>query len=272
MAQAPIMPVMTDALIGDTTHLSTEQFGAYLLILIATWRNNGVALPDDDQRMALICRVTVKRWRARLRPILIEFFDVSTGHWRQKRLELEWERVAKMINSRRTSGNHGGRPKSRKTKETTKAYGFVLQNLDETNPDPKGELRSPNQDSPISESPESLDAARAREMEREDNEKGNPEGARCARLDRVAVRAPPRPAPVRKSPALRAKIREQLACKHARFVQARDPPEKVASYWAVILGDDPAAARRLFEDTDYRMRASRWDDMREWKRAQGIGA
>jgi hypothetical protein len=37
MAQAPVMPLFTDALIGDTTPERFE-FGAYLLIMIATWR------------------------------------------------------------------------------------------------------------------------------------------------------------------------------------------------------------------------------------------
>jgi uncharacterized protein YdaU (DUF1376 family) len=61
-----------------------------MLILIATWRNNGQALPDDDRRMAHLTRATVKEWRTRLRPVLVEFFDISDGHWHQKRLEAEW--------------------------------------------------------------------------------------------------------------------------------------------------------------------------------------
>ena len=96
MAQAPYMPIFTDALIGDTTHLSAEEFGAYCLILFATWRNNGSALPDEPRRMARVCRVSERRWRERLRPILIGFFDASDGLLHQKRLEKEWNHVAKM--------------------------------------------------------------------------------------------------------------------------------------------------------------------------------
>lgn len=103
MAVAPIMPVMTDALISDTTHLSAEEFGCYTLLLLATWRNNGQAFADDDKRLALICRVSLKRWRAKLRPALVEFFDLSDGHWRQKRLEIEWNRVIKMIASKQAN-------------------------------------------------------------------------------------------------------------------------------------------------------------------------
>ena len=83
MARLPIMPVFTDAPVGDTLHLSHDQFGAYMLILIATWRDNGQALPDDGRRMAYLTRATVKEWRTRLRPVLVEFFDISDGHWHQ---------------------------------------------------------------------------------------------------------------------------------------------------------------------------------------------
>jgi uncharacterized protein YdaU (DUF1376 family) len=88
-----MMPVFTDALLGDTLHLSAEEFGAYCLLLFATWRNNGRALVEDDRKMARICRVTPKRWRDRLRPVLAAFFDTSDGTWHQKRLEKEWNYV-----------------------------------------------------------------------------------------------------------------------------------------------------------------------------------
>ena len=41
MAEAPIMPFATDAYIGDTTHLTTIEHGAYLLLLFAMWRTAG---------------------------------------------------------------------------------------------------------------------------------------------------------------------------------------------------------------------------------------
>jgi uncharacterized protein YdaU (DUF1376 family) len=111
MAQAPIMPIFTDALIGDTTHLSTEQFGAYVLILLATWRNNGKALPDDETRMARICRSSVTCFRRRIRPVLCELFFINESGWHQLRLEKEWIRVEQMLKQKRTSGGTGGRSK-----------------------------------------------------------------------------------------------------------------------------------------------------------------
>ncbi|MEM7173624.1 MAG: YdaU family protein [Pseudomonadota bacterium] len=111
MSQAPIMPMATDAMIADTTHLSPEEFGAYHLLLYATWRNNGHPLPDEDKRLARVCRVTAPRWR-RLRPVLLEFFDISDGTWRQKRLEKEWAYVAERREAQRRNGAKGGRAKA----------------------------------------------------------------------------------------------------------------------------------------------------------------
>jgi uncharacterized protein YdaU (DUF1376 family) len=97
------MPVFTDALIGDTTHLSAEEFGAYCLILFATWRNNGEPFPDEDARLARICRVGAKKWQ-RLRPVLAGFFDLSSSFWRQKRLEKEWHYVQLSVAQKSRAG------------------------------------------------------------------------------------------------------------------------------------------------------------------------
>jgi len=105
------MPVFTDALIGDTLHLSAEEFGAYCLLLFATWRNNGEALPDDVAELSQICRVTPARWRTRMRSKLVRFFNVGDGYWHQKRLEKEWDNVQRKVEANRANGARGGRPR-----------------------------------------------------------------------------------------------------------------------------------------------------------------
>lgn len=136
MSQAPAMPVFTDALIGDTTHLSAEEFGAYFLILCATWRNNAVPFPDDDHRLARICRMSEERWKKRIKPVLAGFFDLTGGAWRQKRLEKEWNLVIKKLEANRLNGTKGGRPKSLKEKETPKPNGSVSDNPKSTQTEP----------------------------------------------------------------------------------------------------------------------------------------
>lgn len=110
MSQAPSMPVFVDAMLADTLHLSRDEFGAYHFILYATWRNNGNPLKDDDDLLARVCRATPAAWR-KLRPILVAFFDVSDGYWRQKRLEKEWSYVADRAQRAKENGTKGGRPK-----------------------------------------------------------------------------------------------------------------------------------------------------------------
>ncbi|CAO99341.1 DUF1376 domain-containing protein (plasmid) [Azospirillum brasilense] len=119
MSQAPSMPVFPDALIADTTDLNMEEFGAYCMILMVTWRNNGQALPDDPARLARVCRMTEKRWTERVGPVLARFFDLSEGVWRQHRLEKEWNFVAKQRASQSEKGKKSATAKALKNNETT---------------------------------------------------------------------------------------------------------------------------------------------------------
>jgi uncharacterized protein YdaU (DUF1376 family) len=92
MAEFPAMPLWTDAYLADTSHLTTTEHGAYLLLLMVAWRTHDKRLPDDDKKLAKYARVTPGQW-ARLRPVLQEFFKVKDGHWTQGRLTDEAEAV-----------------------------------------------------------------------------------------------------------------------------------------------------------------------------------
>src|SRR6185369_6002890 len=70
------MPLWIGAYLADTQMLSTLQHGAYLLLLMAYWRDRS-ALPDDDAA-----------WK-KLRPALTRFFKVGNGVWWHKRVEAE---------------------------------------------------------------------------------------------------------------------------------------------------------------------------------------
>lgn len=88
MAEFPALPIWTDALIGDTYHLSAAEFGAYMRLLICAWRTPECAIPDDDKTLGRMIG-DPRVWK-RVRETVLEFWDMSDdGLWRQKRLTRE---------------------------------------------------------------------------------------------------------------------------------------------------------------------------------------
>jgi uncharacterized protein YdaU (DUF1376 family) len=90
MAEFPAFPLWTDAYLADTTHLTTFEHGAYLLLLMVSWRSRGCCLPDDDALLARYAKTTPDKWR-KLRPVLAKFFAIKDGAWHQARLQDEFQ-------------------------------------------------------------------------------------------------------------------------------------------------------------------------------------
>jgi uncharacterized protein YdaU (DUF1376 family) len=84
MAEFPILPLKTDALIADTTHMSTLEFGAYLKLLIAAWRNGG-KLPNNAGQLAVIAGVTLVQWQS-IKDVVLRPMTRSRWYISQKRL------------------------------------------------------------------------------------------------------------------------------------------------------------------------------------------
>jgi uncharacterized protein YdaU (DUF1376 family) len=85
------MPVYIGDYLADTMHLSTEQHGAYLLLLFSLWRRP--TLPDDDATLAKICGLSDRAWLA-TRKVMTEFFVIQDGCWTHKRVDKERVRLA----------------------------------------------------------------------------------------------------------------------------------------------------------------------------------
>ncbi len=118
MAAFPAMPLYTDAYLADTRHLTTEEHGAYLLLLMCAWRNANCALAEDDKSLARITGLTPARWR-RMRPRLTPFFDVEGGLWQQQKLTSIHADVAARVARNRISGARGGRALAAKRQRGT---------------------------------------------------------------------------------------------------------------------------------------------------------
>ena len=61
MSANPFMQLYVGDYLADTLDLTTEQHGAYLLLLMTMWRHDA-KLPNDPAKLARIARVSLRRW------------------------------------------------------------------------------------------------------------------------------------------------------------------------------------------------------------------
>lgn len=118
MAGYPHLPLFVKDYLVDTTHLTLEQSGAYLHILMHAWSRGGT-VADDDRQLAAFCKVTLKKWKA-IRPALEPFFTVANGAWNNKRLAQEWQYVRDVSEKRAAAGAIGGKAGRKKNSDLPK--------------------------------------------------------------------------------------------------------------------------------------------------------
>ena len=87
MTTSPYMPLYIADYLTDAAHLTTEEHGAYLLLIMTYWQR-GKPLPADSNRLALIARMTSERWTD-VERTLNEFFTLADGKWHHKRIDEE---------------------------------------------------------------------------------------------------------------------------------------------------------------------------------------
>lgn len=90
--------------LADTVEFSTIEHGAYLLLIIAYWRNG--VLPDDETKLRRITRMSPKEWAAARDTLAGKFQD----GWKHKRIDAELERCKVAYERRAAAGRKGGRP------------------------------------------------------------------------------------------------------------------------------------------------------------------
>ena len=140
VSKAPSMPMYWDAYLADTTHLTTEEHGAYMLLLAAMWRRNG-SVPDDDKDNARILGLTPAKWRkikARFAET-ISGFNMEAGTITQEKLQKTWEITQEKIDKNRVNGAKGGHAKSKGNNDLDQANAKVSQSPKATIPEPEPE-------------------------------------------------------------------------------------------------------------------------------------
>lgn len=124
MSAAPFMQLYVADYLGDTRHLTTEQHGAYLLLLMTMWRADG-RLPNDPKKLARITGCTASRW-ARIAAEVMEFFEVDGGDITNARLKLELEKASEKSIKRAEAGSLGGKAKALKNNDPPVANAVPL--------------------------------------------------------------------------------------------------------------------------------------------------
>jgi uncharacterized protein YdaU (DUF1376 family) len=88
--------------LADTMHLTTEENGAYLLLLFNYWQR-GHALDNSEGRLANVTRMTPERW-SKVEGTLAQFFDVEQNIWTHARIENDLKLVRKTLKKRASAG------------------------------------------------------------------------------------------------------------------------------------------------------------------------
>ncbi|AZB63879.1 DUF1376 domain-containing protein [Cereibacter sphaeroides] len=114
MSSTPYMPLYIGDYLSDTTDLSTEEHGAYLLLLMAMWKKGG-HLPNNPAKLAQICRVTPRRW-PQVWAAIEQFFVMEDGTVTNDRLRSARENADKTATKRAEAGSKGGTAKALKDK------------------------------------------------------------------------------------------------------------------------------------------------------------
>ncbi len=139
MAEFPALPLWTDAYLADTRHLTTEQHGAYLLLLMEAWRRPSCSLPADDTLLARLSGLSPSQW-AECRDVVMAFWtwDGRRKEWKQKRLFRERE----FVSNQRVSQK--GRIAKRWSKTKNTLTGAIPDGYRSDTPTPTPTIETPN--------------------------------------------------------------------------------------------------------------------------------
>jgi uncharacterized protein YdaU (DUF1376 family) len=95
MAKFPHLPLWTDAYMADTLHLTHEEHGLYLMLLMTIWRSPDCKIPNDMDWIKRRLRATDEQMENLVKRLIDDFFTTTGNHITQKRLKEEYEYVRK---------------------------------------------------------------------------------------------------------------------------------------------------------------------------------
>ncbi len=124
MTALPFMPLYVADYLADTTHLSTEAHGAYLLLLMVLWKSGG-ELQNDDKILARIVRLSPAKWE-RIKDDVLEFFQIVENKIFHNRVTQEIQKAKNLGEVRSEVGKRGVEAKRLKSQEPPQAIASDL--------------------------------------------------------------------------------------------------------------------------------------------------
>lgn len=113
MAALPYIQLYVADYLADTMHLTTEEHGAYLLLIFNYWQTGK---PIPKPRLARIARLSNDRWIS-VEASLSEFFNDNGNEWEHKRIEADLDAVHSAQSQRSAAGKASA--EARKNKKAT---------------------------------------------------------------------------------------------------------------------------------------------------------
>lgn len=106
MAALPYMQFHIAEYLADTSHLSTEEHGAYLLLIFNYWQR-GKPLDNTGGRLSNVVRMSNERW-AEVQIALREYFSIDDEIWTHHRIDRDLGAVIAKCEQSRHAGRLSG--------------------------------------------------------------------------------------------------------------------------------------------------------------------
>lgn len=100
MPTKPFMQLYVADYMADTSHLTTLEHGAYLLLIMAYWQSGK---PIRNDRLTNVTKMSNEDFN-KIKTTLSEFFIDDGTYWHQKRIDEELEKFAKKSEQARGAG------------------------------------------------------------------------------------------------------------------------------------------------------------------------
>lgn len=117
--QFEYFPLHYRKLLADTDLMTTEEFGAYVRLLLKAWDERPVGtLPQDDSQLARMARVTLDVWKSMKPVVLARFQPVKQKGERlsQKFMRQIYQQIREQTQERSEAGSHAAKARWAKEK------------------------------------------------------------------------------------------------------------------------------------------------------------